>query len=99
MDEFDLNAEMRTAARAVNDGRCDELVWVGTGVADVERWYARRATSTRLALATPCRGGQSLSDFFLNVVLEPVFPMDGARGLEHKVSSRQRCGRCSGRSL
>lgn len=29
------------AAKAVNEGRCDEMVWVGTGNADTERWYAR----------------------------------------------------------
>src|SRR6476619_289112 len=29
------------AAKAVNDRRCDELVWVTTGNADVERWYTR----------------------------------------------------------
>lgn len=29
------------AAQAVNEGRGDEMVWVVTGNADVERWYAR----------------------------------------------------------
>jgi hypothetical protein len=29
------------AAQAVNEGRSDEMVWVATGNADVERWYAR----------------------------------------------------------
>src|SRR6185503_10277466 len=28
------------AAKAVNEGRGDELVWVLTGNADLERWYA-----------------------------------------------------------
>src|SRR5262245_32654467 len=28
------------AALAVNEGRCDEMVWVATGNADLERWYA-----------------------------------------------------------
>src|SRR6185503_14915207 len=28
------------AAKAVNGGTCDEMVWVGAGNADVERWYA-----------------------------------------------------------
>jgi hypothetical protein len=29
------------AAKAVNQGRCDELVWVGTDHADLEHWYDR----------------------------------------------------------
>src|SRR5437899_7945159 len=29
------------AARAVNDGRGDEMVWVGTDNVDVEDWFAR----------------------------------------------------------
>src|SRR5262245_5576913 len=29
------------AAKAVNEGRADEMVWVATGNADIERWYAR----------------------------------------------------------
>jgi hypothetical protein len=29
------------AAKAVNEGYCDEMVWVGTGNAVMERWYAR----------------------------------------------------------
>ena len=28
------------AAKAVNEGRADEMVWVSTGNADLERWYA-----------------------------------------------------------
>lgn len=30
------------AAKAVNEGRADEMVWVGTGNIDVEDWLARR---------------------------------------------------------
>jgi hypothetical protein len=29
------------AAKSVNEGRGDEMVWVATGNADMERWYAR----------------------------------------------------------
>src|SRR3954468_8262787 len=28
------------AAKAVNEGRGDEMVWVANGNADIERWYA-----------------------------------------------------------
>ncbi|MCX7018089.1 MAG: GxGYxYP family putative glycoside hydrolase [Candidatus Sumerlaeota bacterium] len=29
------------AAKAVNEGRCDEMVWIGTSNADYEDWFAR----------------------------------------------------------
>jgi hypothetical protein len=29
------------AAKGVNEGRCDEMVWVATGNADIERWYGQ----------------------------------------------------------
>src|SRR5262245_61053908 len=29
------------AAKATNEGRADEMVWVATGNGDIERWYAQ----------------------------------------------------------
>src|SRR5208282_3036650 len=40
------------AAKAVNEGRGDELVWVNNGDGDLEKWYARLLAS-HPDLATP----------------------------------------------
>src|SRR5678815_3385486 len=44
------------AAKAVNEGRGDEMVWVGTGNPDVEAWYA--AVIGRKDQAGPVARGQ-----------------------------------------
>ena len=77
------------AAKAVNEGRCDELVWVASGNADVERWGAalldRRGSPEARGTFTPW----GLVDRFRDKGVVKgyiLYRLDGSRGApnEHR---------------
>jgi hypothetical protein len=82
------------AAKAVNEGRGDELVWVETGSEDVNRWYAGLvARQTDLEIRGPLESWELVRRYVRNGIVKGyiLYKCDRSKSLDDNVDLNVSC--------